>query len=94
MIQVLKTVLPIQETVRAKEKKRICLNTEKKKAAGNFRGARPYKDIRHEQDCSRSVLENPDKSVDYTEAVKNMGASPFCFKIFYRTWNHTFHKKQ
>lgn len=81
MIQALKTVLPIQETVRAKEKRRICLNTEEKE------GRRILEELDHTRYKARarllrSVLESPDKSVDYTEAVKNMGASPSVLKYF------------
>ena len=81
MIQALKTVLPIQETVRAKEKRRICLNTEEKE------GRRILEELDHTRYKARarllrSVLESPEKSVDYTEAVKNMGASPSVLKYF------------
>ena len=81
MIQALKTVLPIQETVRAKEKRRICLGTEEKE------GRRILEELDHTRYKARarllrSVLESPDKSVDYTEAVKNMGASPSVLKYF------------
>lgn len=81
MIQALKTVLPIQETVRAKEKRRICLDTEETE------GQRILKELENTRYKARirllrSVLESPDKSVDYTDAVKNMGASPSVMKYF------------
>lgn len=81
MIQALKTVLPIQETVRAKEKRRIFLDTGEEEGReflqrlGNTR----YK---ARERLLRAVLESPKKSVDYTEAVKSMGASPAVLKYF------------
>lgn len=81
MIQALKTVLPIQESVRAKEKRKIVLNIEKEEAEGILEEL-SHTRYKARERLLRAVLESADGSIDYTEAVKKLGTSLSVLKYF------------
>lgn len=81
MIQALKTVLPIQESVRAKEKRKIVLITGPEEAQ-NLLAELSHTRYKARERLLRTVLESEEKSIDYTEAVKNLGTSLPVLKYF------------
>ncbi len=81
MIQALKTVLPIQESVRAKEKRKIVLITGPEEAQ-NLLAELSHTRYKARERLLRAVLESEEKSIDYTEAVKNLGTSLPVLKYF------------
>ena len=73
MIQALKTVLPIQEKIKAKEKRRICLNISQEEAQ------KLYKELEGGRCKARARLLLAllsQESLDYTEASQKLGATP------------------
>lgn len=72
MAQSLKTVLPVREKVKAREKRTICLNIDKKEAeelAAKLEGGRCRARVR----LLRALL--TEEKLDYTEASKRLGAT-------------------
>ena len=72
MAQSLKTVLPVREKVKAREKRTICLNIDKKEAeelVAKLEGGRCRARVR----LLRALL--TEEKLDYTEASKRLGAT-------------------
>ena len=79
MIQALKTVLPIQDKLKAKEKKYICLNISQEEAnvlLAELENSRYKARAR----LLRELIK--EKRLDYTRASKELGASPSVLKYF------------
>mgnify|MGYP002519141332 CR=1 FL=1 len=79
MIQALKTVLPVKDKVRAKEKRLIYLNSgkeEAQKVLKELEGSR----FKARERFLRVILEA--ESLDYTYASKELGASPSVLDFF------------
>ncbi len=72
MIQALKTVLPVKEKVKAKEKRMICLDVERKKAEEAVEELEKGR-CRARARLLRALLEQG--SLDYTAASKDLGAN-------------------
>ena len=77
MAQALKTVLPVREKVRAKEKRRIRLNTEREQAQALLETLEKGR-CKARARVLRAVLE--EETLDYTEASKKLGASASVLK--------------
>ena len=79
MIQALKTVLPIQDKLKAKEKKYICLDISQEEAnvlLAELENSRYKARAR----LLRELIK--EKRLDYTRASKELGASPSVLKYF------------
>ena len=72
MIQALKTVLPIQEKIRAKEKRYLCLNVSEKEGRKILEGLEKTR-FKARTRLLRELLDK--KRLEYTLAAKELGAT-------------------
>ena len=79
MIQALKTVLPIQDKLKAKEKKYICLNIPQEEAGALLEKLENSR-YKARARLLRELIN--EKRLDYTWASKELGASPSVLKYF------------
>jgi primosomal protein N' (replication factor Y) len=81
MIQALKTVLPIQEKMKAKEKRYLhltCTRQEGQQLLENLQNTR----FKARSRLLEALLASEDMCLDYTEGTKELGVSPSVMKYF------------